>query len=348
MQPRSIQNIRWLRISLIAWWFVVWAGACQPSEKEEDNRCEYEGTCKITYTYDSNNKWSTVRTCTLEREKARLCGECWERQNNSDGRPTAKTCLVCNLCKRDFECIADSDCGTARPFCQTGVCVQCRGNGDCSSKDRSYCEANVCVQCRDDRDCSSENAPQCLSGICAGCSCPTGQKCRKDSSGALFCVQCVTSADCKAPTPKCDEKTWTCKPACEKDQDCGEGKRCNEGACVECTSADDCLGDPQKPRCVEGSCGCKDASDCSIALPFCSTEKRCVQCTKDADCASGFPRCLGGECQARPCNNDSQCVAVGYDKCLTFGQRRVCLGCLQDSDCATGQRCDVGLLRCIK
>jgi Cys-rich repeat protein len=81
-------------------------------------------------------------------------------------------------------------------------------------------------------------------------------------------------------------------------------------------------------------------------LPSCNADALCVQCSRDADCPAGFPRCLAGECQPRPCTSDTQCPAAGYDKCLTLGQRRVCLGCLQDTDCAEGLRCEAATLRC--
>lgn len=86
-------------------------------------------------------------------------------------------------------CRSDSDCGSdgTAPLClvETGACVECVTDADCSDGDRLLCEPvlQLCVECLSDGDCLDPSKPGCLiaEGRCEPCStdlhCPLGQQC---------------------------------------------------------------------------------------------------------------------------------------------------------------------------
>lgn len=108
------------------------------------------------------------------------------------------------------------------------------------------------------------------------------------------------------------------KNSCSRDQECGDGRACVGGYCVDaprtCTSIDPC---PSGYNCCGGTC---TASQCCVA---------------DFDCASGY--CETGVCKsgARPqCNATTPCA---NGRCLsTIGQ---CVECLYTDDCDIGLVC---------
>lgn len=96
---------------------------------------------------------------------------------------------------------------------------------------------------------------------------------------------------------------------CSSDMECGEGKRCEDHACVACEDGDD---DCERPAETDSRCGQPDAAcpecakngDCtSDALPFC-VEQTCVACREDDDCASH--KCEHGVCEADDDNVEHQ------------------------------------------
>jgi hypothetical protein len=102
---------------------------------------------------------------------------------------------------------------------------------------------------------------------------------------------------------------------CNVDGDCtGGNKRCVLHFCIECTGDSDCSGG-QVCHFPPGDCtqACTQDSDCTGgAYPVCNaTQGRCVECTKEADCARNAPdiHCFMGTNECKPCADSSHCQA---------------------------------------
>lgn len=342
-------------ISIVACFaLLALAPACSENQNNDENpdvnRCDYQGVCVISYTDPANNGTSvSSRECVLRNESDKECGQCWDQRFDAQKRLLSKTCLVCKLCNTDFECVQGSECATTAPFCLEGKCVTCRTNTDCEGERRFCSDKGQCVTCRRDSDCETDTAPQCEDGLCVACFCSRSDAkkpyCRKkDADLSVECVGCLKDEHCKAPTPRCDPSTYTCIAACSKDVDCAPGQSCKDGNCQECSSHDDCK-DPKLPRCVTGKCQCSDDKDCPTAFPRC-VQNACIQCSSSEDCPAGFPRCNSGECLLRLCASDAECTEAKYTKCRTFGPNKVCVGCIQDTECTAGQTCNLSTFQC--
>ena len=117
--------------------------------------------------------------------------------------------------------------------------------------------------------------------------------CVRDSQGD--CVECVTSADCKAnPTalgPVCDAKTNYC--TCATNADCAKNPWGNE-----CSTVDE-------------MCGCTKATHCGPATfgAKCNTNLEACTCSANTDCAKNQ---LGKLCDTT--DNDA-CYCMGNTDC---------------------------------
>ncbi len=320
------------------------------SDPKCKDSCEKLGECQIKYFYRKDGSLiKRVRICELLKESAAGdCGKCWNEERDKEGKLLKKTCVVCNLCNSDFQCLEDGDCGESAPYCQRGKCVPCRNNGDCKDSLKPFCSKMGCLQCLSDRDCKDPLLPSCIGGQCMPCNCkekePNKPKCLKLKTGEVRCVQCKGDSDCSPPTPICKENT--CRAECKTDRDCPSGLFCFKGKCSECLEHSDCK-NPQKPRCFKGTCLCLKDSDCPSKYPVCS-DKKCYACLKDRDCPPGFPICSGGICSLKPCQSDADCTLATHSSCRKLAQRKVCVGCLRDSDCEKGETCDLEAMTCKK
>jgi hypothetical protein len=91
--------------------------------------------------------------------------------------------------------------------------------------------------------------------------------------------------------------------SCDNDGVCGEGKYCNQGACVvdtrpkpKCTTDEQCAGSVTPQKCIGGYCKYTCTAD-----TYCRTiDNRIPVCAKDKVCRSASEAgatCLGpGEC----------------------------------------------------
>jgi hypothetical protein len=123
------------------------------------------------------------------------------------------------------------------------------------------------------------------------------------------CVECLVEADCTtAAKSKCDADAKACV-ACLESADCSTpgAAKCDAGACVKCTSNDDCghiagktVCDTDAGECVQctgkdyASCGMSGGKPlvCDSATRSCSTSKEhsaglCSPCLSDAQCGLG-------------------------------------------------------------
>ena len=113
--------------------------------------------------------------------------------------------------------------------------------------------------------------PLCdLQGQCSPClaaaDCPSGSQCSLGAVGGAFgpnfCIECMSSADCSASKPFCDDSLHRC---------------------AECAQNSDCTGKGAKTLCRYPSFNSLDPA-------------RCVECSYDTDCASGLHCTMDGDC----------------------------------------------------
>jgi MYXO-CTERM domain-containing protein len=183
-------------------------------------------------------------------------------------------------------------------------------------------------------------------------------------TGSGKCVQCRTSNDCSGLTPLCVAATSTCGP-CTGDGPAGgcvdpARPACNTvlplaGACTECSMTNTTRCGGAKPQCLTqvGLCGCSDRdgdSECGgnlsgiicngpvgICTPGCSEAPMRNRCPSPQMCS--VPGGPVGTCVVPACISDLDC-RVPRPKCDVAASPRACVGCLMDTDCATGYVCD--------
>ncbi len=344
--------------------------ANRPTCTDQGCTCTSSDVCKGKVT-------APVCVADKDKNKLNLCGCAKDTDCNDPELP---------VCRKDTQtcgCSGDSDCKDKnKPQCEKNKCVVCRCPGtqpkrpfclkksdgsvscvactvdtDCSAP-TPYCDPQsyVCVACQKDTDCKDSAKPQCNGGACVSCRCAQTNKekpiCIKNSDDSVTCVACLKSSDCGAPTPTCNTKTNVCEAACKLDSDCPSPQFCDGGQCVDCKTRNDCK-DQNAPRCVSGICRCVIDKDCPSALPICSrTTKKCAECTRDGDCPATFPTCSSaGVCELRSCdpaNGGKECATPSHSNCRRIGRSYRCVGCAGDSECKTGERCDLSKFVCVK
>ncbi len=241
------------------------------------------------------------------------------------------------------ECLADRDCGgdPAKPYCGPGnSCVACRAAPtDTCGKDSPtapHCLSppGVCVRCRGDGDC------------------PGGGFCVARAPGAPpSCVQCVEGDPKRAcPGGQFCVAGGTCAQCVEGDpaRACPPGQACLGGQCVRgCLTNSDCGPASSTPNCIGGVCvACASDQQCASAfpglLPFCANGL-CVECQVDQNgkqkgCSNpATPVCVGSVCEQ--CGRDSDCKdnprGPFCEKVVTsHGTGYACVACTSDEYCA--------------
>lgn len=239
---------------------------------------------------------------------------------------TATGCLA--TCATDTECEKGLVCKSglcAAPGTDPGGKVECTTKSDCG--DGKTCVESVCKECGGTAGpCPCTTATDCSGGLaCIGGSCTApenGCKFSSECPDGKLCAdgQCLTSC----ATAPCAEgftcNKGVCEPnatgggggqttPCTTDPECGDGKFCDQGACVVDTR-------PTKPNCANDT-----------------------QCT-------GTParKCVGGYCKYT-CDSDQYCRTIdnriGY--CAKDGvcrtQQEANASCIDASGCAAGQSC---------
>jgi hypothetical protein len=141
-----------------------------------------------------------------------------------------------------------------------------------------------------------------------------GTTCTKGACQTTGGGSCTGDTSCGGATPHC--VGGQCVPACDPNaaNTCGDGKFCNQGACVPdtrphptCTSNSDCPSTGPARACVEGFCRftCSSIDQClhiDARLAVCSNSicKTSVegqpQCTTKVDCSAGLD-CISNLCR---------------------------------------------------
>jgi hypothetical protein len=143
-------------------------------------------------------------------------------------------------------CLSDENCVRPAPRCdmQSGKCVGCLVDGDCTQSLTPRCDVHVksCVVCIDDRDCTAPFLGHC-------------------NPFHTECEECVSSSDCPSggpgTVPVCDVKNcfFSCADA---GGICPVGDQCNPlrggGRCAQCFGDSDCADASSGSRCVNGRC----------------------------------------------------------------------------------------------
>jgi hypothetical protein len=146
---------------------------------------------------------------------------------------------------------------------------------------------------------------------------------------------------------------------CSARADCRHNApECVEGACVECTEANQAACSGSEAVCKTGGnecVQCNDGSDCAEDAPHCSDDNTCGQCESDEDCGRWNKICDGGQCvQCTPQTEKEQCPdldsAPGDQGAACDPVAKTCTGhprgsvsgcgaCVSDSECEEGSRC---------
>jgi peptidoglycan-associated lipoprotein len=124
--------------------------------------------------------------------------------------------------------------------------------------------------------------------VAAGCPRPQYPECKTDPDCAGhaevcingFCKECRDDSNCAArpDRPICRDAICVASPQCSRNEDCGQGMKCEQGRCVaECAADADC---GAGGRCAQGRC------------------VRDEPCAADADCPPG-KACVDRVCRAQ-------------------------------------------------
>ena len=179
--------------------------------------------------------------------------------------------------------------------------------GVCSvggSKCAAGCTPTIgCAECATSSDCRDSSKPACVLGKCSQCAvatdCAAGQACfPKDHKCA---AACTSSPACPSDAPTCNVQT---------------------GACVGCSTNQDCAGMKGAPICEPTRAQCSECatnSDCGAAAPACDlNDGKCHQCLVDAQCAAPAVCGVDRKCHLG-CSVDGDCKNSAFPKCTPQG-----------------------------
>ena len=123
---------------------------------------------------------------------------------------------------------------------------------------------------------------------------------------------------------------------CKANTDCGTGKICQFGQCVDCIDSAQCgdrVCDVSTGKCVD----CSPQHTCPSTLK-CGATNRCVQCLQTSDCAANNA-CVQNHCLPQ-CTSASSCPTGA-----PFCAQGACVQCRSTADCTNNLWCDGGSCR---
>jgi hypothetical protein len=122
---------------------------------------------------------------------------------------------------------------------------------------------------------------------------------------------------------------------CKSNQDCGSGKICQFGQCLDCISSAQC-GD-EVCDVTKGQCVLCDATHLCPGTGHCNANGHCVQCLATPDCGANMA-CVSNTCVPQ-CTSASSCLSGQF--CVNGG----CVQCRTTADCSGTNYCDNGTCR---
>jgi hypothetical protein len=245
----------------------------------------------------------------------------------------------------------DIDCGGGTcPPCPVGD--TCNVNADCKAGDGCNAMSKLCAVglCTDGIKDGTETGVDCGGTSCPRC--PVGQ-------GCLTNTDCITGEGCDILTKTCDANECDdgIKDGNETDVDCGGGTCPGCGVGKACTTDDDCAAgagcDVTTKTCDDNLCndGIKDGNETGVdcgggTCPACNEGQGCKV---DSDCVAGE----GCDVTTKTCD-DNLChdgIKDGNETDIDCGggtcpSCAVGKDCKVDSDCVTGDGCDVTTKTC--
>lgn len=214
---------------------------------------------------------------------------------------------TCVGCLEDADCSGDALCDKVNQRC-AGTCEE---GSDCTNEDRPYCSGDgVCAECVFDRHCPSDDCDRSTSPPSCACR-TTGESCGAD-------VECCT-LNCDGGTCAEAESCAELGESCSSSSGCCGSAFCNEaGECEECGAA---------------GASCSTDSDCCEGTA-CNDDDVCETCVAEGESCADQP-CCTGDCVGigSPGNPDTEPTCSTAD-CSTKGG-----SCETTSDCCDGLRC---------
>jgi hypothetical protein len=243
-------------------------------------------------------------------------------------------------------CLPGSEvCGTGGNAICCPEEARCNAQDECiCPNDREFCgflccpvdelcadpETGACVECFDDSDCSAADCEECSGGECVTtCTDPEFPLC--DGEGGCICDADPNS--CTGGTFCCAD--GTCQECCS-DSDCDEAncEECSGGECVTtCT-------DPAFPFCDgSGNCvECLDDTDCD--QPNCEVcfNGTCAVCPNGGTC-DGQGTCEDNTCPPRDGKERKLCAGADgkKDKCCPANPQQPCGRTRSGTACCGGK-----------
>jgi hypothetical protein len=321
----------------------VTAADCGPGEACEHGKCvpEEEPGCHPPCS-------GALPVCDEDRGYCKVCTAtagcgggtpyCLPAENGGEG--------LCVACRGDGDCVAPAICDPVKH-----ACVGCTDSGGCGP-DAPICHDGTCVVCTEEAGCGGD-APICdlsvAGGACVVCTeeagCGEGRVCDRAVPGGA-CVTCTAERGCGGDTPLCDTSVpgGECVE-CVGDGDCPGGRFCAAGVCLNCDATGRGCASPE-PQCDvsadggRGACvGCRSDADCMAPTPTCHPERKvCVGCASLLDCGGATPHCdpeaREGAGACVACLNDGHC---GGDTPVCDGG--ICVACTAARGCGAGTFC---------
>lgn len=247
--------------------------------------------------------------CLAPQQQPPATKECTTNTDCGTGKACAAgKCETCGGTAGPCPCAASTDCASTET-CVSGACTAktntCQFSSQCGSG--KVCADGQCLaECDAQTMCTGNTT--CVKGVCEPNTVGTGGDAGADAgpSGCLNDSQCLDTA-----APNC--VSGQCVASCTADPQCGNGKFCDQGACVvdtrptpNCTTNAQCTGSNQ--TCMAGYCkyGCTTDKTCELIdsrIGYCGQDKVCrtqaeahPQCTQKSDC-SGTQNCIGNICK---------------------------------------------------
>jgi len=305
---------------------------------EEDGQC-YEcldnTQCPAGWSCVENDCQEGI-ACTTDEECPEL-SVCQNELCEVVGCTLDEHCNGENICDaQTHECVGDPtdcrstlpgklECEQPSPICldQTGECVECETDPDCSDGQFSeVCVNNACendpTDCRWNPEASCPTAGEmcdefgncvadpdhCLNAGCVEwehCDIPSGN-CQVDIGRCNLDSQCTTQAD-----PACNLDTHFCAE-CYTDGHCNDAKKiCDHAGGYQCVLNPNHCANHQ--NCPSGYVCDFGGGDCICSSPPCN-------CATDADCAFNED-CISAQCVVNPdaCSSDSDCTPF-FERCV--------------------------------